>query len=123
LAAGYQLIHNGQVVGRWGPGDKLEHFLSDAIADLKGAPRPPRPTNGAPMKEKLAALREYNAQQRRILNGKIDAVMAKAQEVYPRAHAAAEQQLAEVDGIEQEIVALEDEANQAMGGNNPPQGG
>lgn len=35
----YQLTHNGQVVGRWGAGDELNGFLTDAIADLKGAPR------------------------------------------------------------------------------------
>jgi hypothetical protein len=49
--------------------------------------------------------------------------MAKAQTVYPRAHAAADHQMAEVDGIAEELEALEDEANQAIGGNSPPPDG
>lgn len=106
-------------MGRWGPGDKLDHFLGRAIADLKGAPRP-QPQTGAPMKDKLAALRAFNAENRKKLEQKIDAAMEKAIEVYPRAHAAADHQLAEVDGIAEELEALEDEANQALGGNNPP---
>ena len=47
-------------------------------------------------------------------------VMAKARTVYPRAHAVADHQMAEVDGIAAELALLEDDTNQAIGGNNPP---
>jgi hypothetical protein len=36
LSDEFELTHNGKVVGRWGPGDKLDAFLTGAIAELKG---------------------------------------------------------------------------------------
>jgi hypothetical protein len=72
---------------------------------------------------KLARLREYHHDNRKLLEEKIDAAMAKAQVVYPRAHEAADAKLAEVEAIAAELDELEDDDNQAMGGNRPPQGG
>jgi hypothetical protein len=46
--------------------------------------------------------------------------MAKAQTVYPRAHAAADHQMAEVDGIAAELALLEDDANQVSAATTLP---
>src|ERR1700722_17783576 len=103
-------------------GEKLDKFLSAAIAEFKGEPAASKLSEGV-MREKLAELRKFRAEQRKILDQKIDAAKAKALEVYPRAHAAAERELAEVEDIDEELDLLDDEVNQGMGGNNPPKGG
>jgi hypothetical protein len=96
-------------------GEKLETFLTVAIAELKG-----EAVKGAPMKEKIAALREFRTQQRKILDAKIDATKEKAKQVYSRAHAAADREFDEVREMDAELDLLDDEVNQLIGGNSPP---
>lgn len=72
------------------------------------------------MKEKLRALREYMGEERKKLSDSIDSATEFAHEVYPQAHDAVATQHDEVSGIMEELKELQDEANQAMGGNRPP---
>lgn len=58
-----------------------------------------------------------------LLDAKIEATKAKAEEVYSRAHAAADRESVEVQEMDAELDLLDDEVNQMMGGNNPPKGG
>jgi hypothetical protein len=74
------------------------------------------------MKEKIRALREYRAEQRKLLGETIDKVVAKSEELYPRARQSAEAELAELADMEKELADLEDDINQGLGGNRPPPG-
>lgn len=97
---------------------ELGRVLTAAIAEQNHAARRQR------MHEKMKALRELRSEGNRKLEETIDAAMKQALETYPRAHLAAEMQLSEVLGIHAETLAIEDETNQAIGGNSrPKQGG
>lgn len=50
----YELRRNGEVVGRWGKGDKLDQYLTDAIAELKDGPRPPAAAPPSPTPRSVA---------------------------------------------------------------------
>lgn len=95
---------------------QLDRVLGAAVLEGRKAQR--RIT----MHEKLKALREYRRDNQELLDLKLTRAFQKAQEVYPRAHDHADAQLAEAMAIEAECDALDDEVNQAMGGNRPPQG-
>lgn len=102
-------------------GEKFDRLCIKVIAEFGGKTK--QKGVYAMSAEKLAALREYKAEQRKLLNDKVDATMAKAQAVFPRAHAVAEREFSEVEGIDAELDLLDDEANQAIGGNRPPKDG